>query len=288
MGQYRDDQQAPALDGVGIGLRAPHYADVLATLPSVGWLEVHGENYFGAGGTPHVYLDAIRAHYPLSVHCVGMSLGAVDPLDRRHLGHLKNLIARYQPALVSDHLCWGAFEGTYFNDLLPLPYTEEALSHLTDRVAEAQDILGRQMLVENVSSYLEYEHSVIAEWDFLNALADRSGSGILLDINNIHVSACNHGFDARAFIDAIDPAFVQEMHLAGFAVNEIDGREILIDHHGARVAEAVWALYEHACARFPGTPTLIEWDTDIPPLTTLLGEAERARRIMGAYDAVAA
>ncbi|MEM7504869.1 MAG: DUF692 domain-containing protein, partial [Pseudomonadota bacterium] len=197
-------------------------------------------------------------------------------------------IDRYQPGLVSDHLCWGAFEGTYFNDLLPLPYTEEALAHLTHRVAEPQEVHAPQKQFENESSYLEYEHSHIAEWDFLNALAHRSGSGILLDINNIYVSACNHGFDARAFIDAIDVDVVQEMHLAGFAVNDIDGREILIDHHGARVAEAVWALYEHACSRFPGTPTLIEWDTDIPPLSTLLDEADRASRIMGAYDAVAA
>ena len=270
---------ADRISGVGIGLRAPHYEDVLTTQPPVAWLEIHAENYFGDGGAPLRYLDAIRALYPLSIHCVGMSLGSTDPLDRCHLAQLRTLIERYQPQLVSDHLCWGSFAGTYFNDLLPLPYTEEALAHIVERVAETQDLLGRQLLVENVSSYLEFEHSTIAEWEFLNALIQRSGCALLLDINNIYVSACNHQFDASTFIDAIDASAVREMHLAGYATNVIDGCEILIDHHGALVAEPVWALYEHACQRFAQAPTLIEWDTDIPPLATLLDEARRAESI---------
>ena len=229
--------RANHIAGVGIGLRAPHYEDVLTTRPDVAWLEVHGENYFGAGGAPLHYLDAIRALYPLSIHCVGMSLGSMDPLNRTHIAHLKALVDRYQPALVSDHLCWGSFAGTYFNDLLPLPYTEEALEHVIDRVAEAQDALGRQILVENVSSYLQFEHSTIDEWDFLNALAERSGCALLLDINNIYVSAQNHAFDARCYLASVSVDAVREMHLAGFAVNTVDGHDILIDHHGDVVAE---------------------------------------------------
>ncbi len=268
---------AGAISGIGIGLRAPHFKDMLARRPAIDWLEVHGENYFGAGGAPRTYLTSLREHYPISVHCVGLSLGSVDPLNLDHLTALRDLNALIEPALVSDHLCWGSFAGEYFNDLLPLPYTEEALAHLVSRVDEAQSFLGRQILVENVSSYLEFDHSTIAEWDFLNALAERSGCALLLDINNIYVSACNHDFDAYAFVQAIDGAHVKEMHLAGFAVNTIDARRILIDHHGARVAPPVWDLYESACHRLGAVPTLIEWDTDIPALDVLLDEAAIAR-----------
>lgn len=268
---------AGSVSGVGIGLRAPHYQDLLDRRPGIGWLEVHGENYFGAGGAPRTYLLALREHYPVSVHCVGLSIGSTDPLNQAHLSALRELDALLEPGLVSDHLCWGSWGGEFFNDLLPLPYTEEALEHVAARVDQVQNCLGRQMLVENVSSYLKFDHSVIAEWDFLNALAARTGCGLLLDINNIYVNACNHGFDAARFVRAIDGAHVQEMHLAGFAVNEIDGRRILIDHHGARVAPEVWELYASACNHFAGAPTLIEWDTDIPELDVLLEEAATAK-----------
>ena len=267
---------AGAISGVGIGLRAPHYQALVAEKPDIGWLEVHGENYFGAGGTPRTYLLALREHYPVSVHCVGLSIGSTDPLNQAHLTALRELVALLEPGLVSDHLCWGSWAGEFFNDLLPLPYTEEALDHVVARVDLVQSFLGRQLLLENVSSYLRFNHSVIEEWDFLNALAARTGCGLLLDINNIHVNACNHGFDARRFVQAIDAAHVHEMHLAGFAVNEIDDRRILIDHHGARVAPEVWELYASACGRFACAPTLIEWDTDIPALDVLLEEAATA------------
>ena len=272
---------------VGIGLRAPHFDDVLTTRPSVAWLEIHAENYFG-GGEPLRYLEAIREHYLLSVHCVGMSLGSVDPLNRAHIEHVNTLIERLQPGLVSDHLCWGSYAGEYFNDLLPLPYTRDTLDHVVDRVAEAQDLLGRQILVENVSSYLEFNDCEMTEWEFLNELAKRAGCGLLLDINNIYVSASNHGFEANEFLRSINPESVQEMHLAGFATNTIDGREILIDHHGAPVSEPVWELYEHACAHVPDTLTVVERDTNIPELSELVAEANRAARIYARHHALVA
>ena len=255
--------------------------------PSVAWLEIHAENYFG-GGEPLRYLEAIREHYPLSVHCVGMSLGSVDPLNRAHIEHVNTLTERLQPGLVSDHLCWGSYAGEYFNDLLPLPYNRDALDHVVDRVAEAQDLLGRQILVENVSSYLEFNDCEMTEWEFLNELAKRAGCGLLLDINNIYVSATNHGFEANEFLRSINPEYVQEMHLAGFATNNIDGREILIDHHGAPVSEPVWELYEHACAHVPDTLTVVERDTNIPELSELVAEANRAARIYARHHALVA
>ena len=272
----------------GIGLRAEHYDAVLDRRPSVGWLEVHSENYFGAGGKPQDYLERIRPHYPLSLHGVGLSIGSTDPLDRRHLVALKTLIRRFEPALVSEHLSWGSVGGRHFNDLLPLPYTEEALDHLAGRVSETQDILGRQILIENPSSYLQYVESVIPEWDFLAELARRSGCGVLLDVNNIYVSARNHGFDASAYLQAIPHPMVQEIHLAGFTVNRFDDGEILIDTHNQPVCSAVWALYRQAVQRFGQIPTLIEWDADLPDLAVLVAEAERADAILGERHAQAA
>jgi len=264
----------------GIGLRAQHYRDVLEQRPAIGWFEVHSENYFGDGGAPLYYLEQIRARYPLSLHGVGLSLGSADDPNRTHLQKLRALIGRFEPALVSEHLCWSSISGRYLNDLLPLPYTEEALRHVCARIGEAQDVLGRQLLIENVSSYLEFAHSTIPEWEFLAAVASRSGCGILLDVNNVYVSAMNHGFDAVRYLRALPAAAIREMHLAGFSVNRYEDGEILIDTHGAPVAEPVWALYRQALRQFGPVPTLIEWDTDIPPLAVLQDEMRRADAIL--------
>jgi uncharacterized protein len=262
---------------VGIGLRAQHYQDLLSTLPqNIGWLEVHSENYFGEGGKPHAYLAALREHYPISLHGVGLYIGSTDPLDPRHLRSLKTLIERVQPMLVSDHLCWGAVNGKVLNDLLPLPYTEEALAHFCAKTTQAQDALGRQILIENPSSYLQFAHSTIPEHEFLIAVAERTGCGILLDINNIYVSAINHDFDPYAYLAAIPTNTVQEIHLAGFEDNGL----CLIDTHSKPVCDAVWTLYQQALQRFGQVPTLIEWDTDIPTLDVLLAEAARAQLLM--------
>lgn len=272
----------------GIGLRAEHYDAVLEDRPPVGWLEVHSENYFGAGGKPLDYLECIRARYPLSLHGVGLSIGSTDPLNRQHLAKLKELIRRFEPALVSEHLSWSSVGGRYFNDLLPLPYTEEALDHMVARVAQVQDALGRQILIENPSSYLQYVESAIPEWEFLVELAERTGCGVLLDVNNIYVSACNHGFDATAYLQAVPRHIVREIHLAGFTVNRVDGGEILIDTHNQPVWPPVWALYRQAVQRFGRIPTLIEWDTDLPELTVLVDEAYRADAILEETHAQAA
>jgi len=264
----------------GIGLRAPHYREVLKQRPPAGWFEVHSENYFGAGGAPLHYLERIREQYPLSLHGVGLSLGSADTLNLAHLEKLRALIARVEPALVSEHLCWSSIGGRYLNDLVPLPYTDEALRHVGARIRQAQDFLGRQLLIENVSSYLQYHDSTIPEWDFLAAVAQETGCGILLDISNIYVSAVNHGFDAGGYLRAIPAAAVQELHLAGFSVNRYEDGEILIDSHSARVAAPVWALYRQAVQRLGPVPTLIEWDTDIPPLAVLLEEMHSADAIL--------
>ncbi len=265
----------------GIGLRAPHYLEVLETRPPVGWLEAHSENYFGAGGKPLYYLERIRAHYPLSLHGIGLSIGSTDALNSRHLDRLKTLIRRFEPVLVSEHLSWSSVGGRYLNDLLPLPYTEEALAHMVRRVSQVQDYLERQILIENVSSYLQYTESTLPEWEFIAALTERSGCGLLLDVNNIYVSACNHGFDPGVYLQAIPAAAVREIHLAGFTVNRFGQREILIDTHNQRVYPQVWALYRQAVRRFGPIPTLIEWDTDLPALEVLVDEARRADAIVG-------
>lgn len=260
----------------GIGLRAQHHTQVLAERAAVAWWEVHSENFFCAGGAPLEFLHEIRQAYPLSLHGVGLSLGAVDTLFDLHLEKLAALVQRIEPASVSEHLCWSSAGTQHFNDLLPLPYTEEALQQVTDRIGRVQDRLRRPILIENVSSYLQFADSTMQEWDFLVAVARRSGCGILLDINNIHVSACNHGFAARAYIDAIPAALVGEMHLAGF--EECD--DFLIDTHGQPVHAPVWALYEYALERLGPKPTLIEWDTNVPSLAALQGEAAKAERLL--------
>ncbi len=268
----------------GIGLRSPHYQQLLTETPDIGWLEAHAENYFGAGGQPLYFLEQLRGHYPLSLHGVGLSPGSAEPLNKTHLRKLKTIIDRFQPSLVSEHLCWNAIGGTHLNDLLPLPYTEEALAHISARLSHIQEYLGRQILIENLSSYLQFKHSTIPEWEFINETAKRSGCGILLDVNNIYVNACNHGFDSQNYLTAIDTRHVQEIHLAGFDERE----KILIDTHSKRVDAAVWDLYRKAIDRFGATPTLIEWDTDIPALSVLLDEARKAEAILEAQHAAVA
>ena len=264
----------------GIGLRPPHYAEVLETRPPVAWWEVHSENYFGDGGAPHYYLERVRDAYPLSLHGVGLSLGSADALNREHLAKLKRLIDRYQPALVSDHLSWSSIDGSYLNDLLPLPYTEEALQHIARRVDEAQEFLGRQILIENPSTYLQFVESSLPEVEFLGALVERSGCGLLLDVNNVYVSAANHGLDAVAYIRAVPKDAVREIHLAGHTVKRYDDGEILIDTHDDRVCDAVWRLYDRTVRHLGPRPTLIERDANLPPLSVLLAEARTANDIL--------
>jgi uncharacterized protein len=264
----------------GIGLRAEHYVDLLERRPAVGFIEVHSENYFGGGGRPMHYLEQARRDYPLSLHGVGMSIGSTDALSRAHLKSLRALIHRVEPAVVSDHLCWTSVGGTHANDLLPLPYTRAALDHVVGRVQRVQEYLGRSILLENVSSYFEYADSVLLEAQFIAEVAQRSGCGILLDVNNVFVSAHNHRFDPLQYLEAIPRQMVAQIHLAGFIARHFDDGDILIDTHSRLVAPAVWALYEHALQRFGPVPTLIEWDAELPPLATLVGEAHRADALM--------
>ncbi|HEY2863531.1 MAG TPA: DUF692 domain-containing protein [Casimicrobiaceae bacterium] len=269
----------------GIGLRTPHVAEARRSRPAIGWFEVHSENYFVDGGSALAALEAIRADYPVSLHGVGLSLGSADDLDARHLARLRQLAARIEPSVVSEHLCWSRVDGRHLNDLLPLPLTDEALALVCDRIDAVQSALGRPLLVENVSSYLRFADDAIAEWDFVAAVAARSGCKLLLDINNIYVNAVNHGFDPQSYLAAIAADSVAEIHLAGFDASG----PCLIDTHGSPVAPPVWALYRGAIARFGPKPTLVEWDTDLPALGVLLGEAAQAQAILDEQcDAVAA
>jgi uncharacterized protein len=273
----------PGPRGSGIGLRSPHVAEVESARPAVGWLEVHAENYMG-GGPPIAALERLRRDYPVSIHGVGLSLATADGIDSAHLERLAALVRRIDPVLVSEHLSWSIAGGAYLNHLLPLPYTEEALAIVGRHVEQAQERLGRRLLIENPSSYLAFRDSRIVEPEFLAELARRTGCGLLCDVNNIYVSCRNLGSDPDAYVDAVDPAAVAEIHLAGHAVNDADGRPILIDDHGSPVADAVWRLYRRALARFGAVPTLIEWDTDVPPLPVLLAEAARAGAILDEID----
>ena len=267
----------------GIGLRAPHLREVLERHPPVPWFEVHSENYFADGGPALATLDRIRRDYPLALHGVGMSLGSTDPLDRAHLAKLKRLADRVEPAAVSEHLCWSGVDGRHFNDLLPLPYTEDALAHVCARVDAVQEYLGRRILVENVSSYYAFPEATIPEHDFVAAVAARTGCRLLLDVNNIYVNAHNHGIDAAGYLAAIPVDAVAEMHLAGFD----DSGPCLIDTHSAPVAPDVWSLYMRAVERFGRVPTLIEWDMNIPAFAVLESEAAIAQRILDTHDAIA-
>jgi uncharacterized protein (UPF0276 family) len=271
---------APIPAKAGIGLRAVHHQAVLDEAPAVTWFEAHSENYFADGGAQIEFLERIRARYPVSLHGVGLSLGSVDPLNADHLRKLDRLIRWSEPAFVSEHLSWSSVGGIFLNDLLPLPYTEEALRHMIARVGEMQDRLRRQVLIENISSYLRYDFETIPEAEFLVALAAATGCGLLLDVNNVYVSARNHAFDPYAFIRAIPGRLVREMHLAGHSVNRHGEHEILIDTHSSPVCPEVWDLYDHAVRCFGPRPTLIEWDADIPTLATLVAEADRANHYL--------
>lgn len=270
------DYSKPIPVKAGIGLRSGHQAQLLKERPDIGWIEVHSENYFSAGGSQQRVLDGVRDLYPVSLHGVGLSIGSVDPLNQVHLNNLRDLIERTEPMLVSEHLSWGSVDQVYFNDLLPLPYTGEALQHMTMRIDQVQEFLGRQILIENVSSYIEYSCSEMQEPEFLVELAHQSGCGILLDINNVYVSSRNHGFDPFEYLAHIPADIVQEIHLAGHSVTSADGQEILIDTHNARVAEPVWELFRATCLHLDTVPTLIEWDADLPELDVLVDEARRA------------
>lgn len=271
----------------GISLRSAHFDVVLDTLPEVAWWEIHSENFFGRGGKPIRLLDTVRKHYPVSFHGVGLSLGSTDPLNRDHLAQLKSLVDDYQPGLISEHVSWSSVGGVYFNDLLPLPYTEEALDHLVDRVSQVQDALGRRILMENPSTYLTFTDSVIPEHEFLVALARRSGCGLLLDVNNVYVNASNHGFDADDYLANIPGELVGEIHLAGHTVNTFEDGRVVIDSHNQPVCEPVWQLFEQTIRRIGPKPSLIEWDTDLPELAVLQAEAATAESLMERRHALA-
>ncbi len=262
------------MHGVGIGLRARHYGEFLECNPPIDWLEVHSENFFGDGGYELHVLEHVRSRYPISLHGVALSIGSADGMRPAHLKKLKRLTDRITPALISEHLCWGALGPRHFNDLLPMPYTQEALERVVSHVTQVQDTLKRQILIENVSSYLQFRASEMSEFAFLAELAKRTGCGILLDINNVFVSAANHHFDAVHALVELPREHVGEMHLAGHS----RVGDLLIDDHGSRVAAPVWALYEAACRRFGAVPTLIEWDTAVPELAVLMEEADKARQ----------
>ena len=265
-------------DLVGVGLRHPHYSYVLENKPPLGWFEVHSENYFMKGGPALHFLERIREEYPLSLHGIGLSLGSADGLDKNHLRRLKDLIYRFSPFLVSEHLSWSRVNETYFPDLIPLPYTEETFSLLAQNIDEAQTFLGREILVENPSSYLEYRDSIFSETDFLASLCRKTGAKILLDINNVYVSSFNHGWDAGAYIRAISPEFVGEIHLAGHSLRTFeDGSVLRVDTHSSCVCDEVWALYHQALQQGIRAPTLIEWDEEIPDFEVLMQEAITAQ-----------
>ncbi|MDM9627798.1 DUF692 domain-containing protein [Rhizobium sp. S152] len=269
------------LGRAGVGLKAEHYQHVLQSAPDIGFFEVHAENYMGDGGPPHRYLAAIRERYPLSLHGVGLSIGAARPLDRGHLKRLKHLIDRYEPSLFSEHLAWSSHDAGFFNDLLPLPYTSETLQRVVEHILEVQDTLGRQMLLENPSTYLAFLESTYSEIDFIAEIVRRTGCGLLLDVNNVHVASTNQLWDPFTYIDAYPLAHVAEFHLAGHATEKDEGdRPLLIDTHDRPVDDLVWKLYAHALERVGPVPTLIEWDANVPPWPVLEAEAKRAENLM--------
>jgi len=261
--------------GFGLGLRPDHYRDIAEDGPDVDWLEITTENYLVPGGKPLHYLDWIRARYPMVMHGVSLSIGGTDPLDLDYLSAVERLARRVDPCWISDHLCWTGVQGRNLHDLLPLPYTEEALEHVVSRVEAVQERLGRRILLENVSSYVRFADAALTEWDFLAELACRADCLILLDINNVFVSATNHGFDPRRFVDAMPSDRVWQIHLAGHSTQE----GLLVDTHDAEVIDPVWSLYEHAARRLGPVSTMIERDDHIPPLPALLDELDTARRI---------
>jgi uncharacterized protein len=268
----------------GIGLRFQHHPAVLDTSPDVAWMEVHTENYMG-GGAPLKYLDVIRRDTPISLHGVGLSLGSAEGIDSAHLDRIRTVAERVEPGLMSEHIAWSVVDGTYLADLLPLPMTEEALEVVCRHVDQTQSYLKRRILVENPSTYVAFGNSIIPEWEFMTAVAARTGCGILCDVNNICVSAHNHGWDAAVYLAALPPQAIGEIHLAGHSIRSFaDGSTLRIDDHGSRVSEEVWSLYQQAIARFGAVPTLIEWDNEVPALDVLLDEAQRAGRVIAAWQ----
>jgi uncharacterized protein (UPF0276 family) len=271
---HLDNPPLPYL-GFGLGLRTPHYQEILEQLPAVGWFEALTENYLVPGGKPLYYLDRVCAHYPVVLHGVSLSIGSTDALDQQYLAQLKALASRVEPAWISDHLCWTGLNGRTLHDLLPLPYTEEAVHHVSERIMQVQEFLGRHLLIENVSSYVTYTDSQMSEWEFLSAVVERADCLILLDVNNIYVSAFNHDFDARVYLQGIPAERVQQIHLAGHR----NHGEYIIDTHDEPIIDPVWELYAEACRRFGPVSTMIERDDNIPPLVDLLAELDQARRI---------
>jgi uncharacterized protein (UPF0276 family) len=261
--------------GFGVGLRTTHYSEILETAPAVDWFEVISENYMVAGGRPLHIMEKVRERYPIALHGVSLSIGSTDPLNLDYLRQLERLAQRFQPAWISDHLCWTSVGGHNAHDLLPLPYTSEALAHVVERVRRVQDLLGRRILLENVSTYLEFAHSAMPEWEFLAQVAVQADCGILLDVNNIFVSAFNHGFSAVEYLHAIPVERVHQFHLAGYS----DKGTFLHDTHDHPVAAAVWDLYAHAVRRCGRVSTLIEWDDQIPPFAAVHAQALQAQRI---------
>ena len=264
--------------GFGLGLRPEHYRAVLEERPALDWFEIISENYMVEGGKPLHFLDRIRAHYPMVMHGVSLSIGGCDPLDPAYLAALGRLAARVEPAWISDHLCWTGVDGRNLHDLLPLPCTEEAIAHVARRVVQVQDTLHRRILLENVSSYVTCSDSRIPEWEFLSAIAEEADCHILLDVNNVYVSARNHAFDPLAYLDGVPAGRVRQIHLAGHRHNG----SLIVDTHDHPVPDPVWELYAEAIARLGPVSTMIERDDDIPPLDTLLAELARARALAGA------
>ena len=260
--------------GFGAGLRRPHYVHVIENHPAIDWFEVISENFMVAGGRPIEVLERVRARYPIVMHGVAMSIGSADRLDFEYLRELREAARRFDPAWLSDHLCWTGMGGHNMHDLIPLPHTEEAIRHVAERIRVVQDFMERPFAIENVSSYMTYRESVIPEWEFIGAIAERADCGILLDINNVFVNAYNHRFDARAYIDAIAPERVVQFHLAGHS----DYGAYLLDTHDHPVRDEVWELYEYAVARLGAVPALIEWDDNIPGFDVIQGAVDEARR----------
>lgn len=264
----------------GVGFKPQHFAAIRDSATRVGFFEVHAENYMGAGGLPHAQLTALRTDYPISLHGVGLSIGAPGPLDAGHLARLRALVDRYQPESFSEHLAWSSHGAEYLNDLLPLPYTEETLATVCDHVDAVQQVLGRRMLLENPATYVLFSQSTIPEVEFLSEISLRTGCGLLLDINNVFVSGINHRTDPRAYLDAFPMERVGEIHLGGHDEEELPGGPLLIDSHGSAVADPVWTLYAEVIARIGPRPTLVEWDNDVPDWPVLAAEADRAQAIL--------
>jgi uncharacterized protein (UPF0276 family) len=265
----------------GVGLKHEHYRDIIDGQPDVGFFEIHAENYMGAGGPPHRYLTAIRENYPVSLHGVGLSIGAARPLDRDHLMRLKALNERYRPGLFSEHLAWSTHDSVFYNDLLPLPYNTDSVARVSDHIDEVQETVGRRMLLENPSTYIAFAESTMSEIDFLREVVRRTGCGLLLDVNNVQVSATNQNFNPVDYIDAFPVEHVGEIHLAGYAPDHDDnGAPFLIDAHDRPVDPLVWDLYEHTIGRTGPVPTLVEWDNDVPEWPVLFAEIGRADAVL--------